>query len=73
MDTEREDSQEDWRTRRDRTEMRNIAFESQMPSIVRAYMHFCAQEELPAREGPACEETYTLSVADLFGTSAWTC
>ncbi|KAJ7238535.1 hypothetical protein B0H12DRAFT_1075290 [Mycena haematopus] len=69
----------DWRTRRDRTEVRNRAFLSQMPEMVAAYIRMCAGEEIAARprsegEGsrprtPTVEEVYEIQVLDMFETS----
>ncbi|KAJ7813008.1 hypothetical protein B0H14DRAFT_3478474 [Mycena olivaceomarginata] len=49
---------EDWRTRRDRTEIRNRAFLSQMPEMVLAYIQ---EDEV--------EEMYEIQVVDMFKTS----
>ncbi|KAJ7475646.1 hypothetical protein FB451DRAFT_1173675 [Mycena latifolia] len=40
---------EDWRMCRDWTDKRNQAFLSQMPEIVNAYIHLCAEGEMLAR------------------------
>ncbi|KAF8187338.1 hypothetical protein K438DRAFT_1764945 [Mycena galopus ATCC 62051] len=68
---------EDWRTRRDRTDIRNKAFLSQMPAMVSAYMRMCAEPEMPARpreQGPEAtqrpEEVYEVQVVDMFGEVA---
>ncbi|KAJ7075097.1 hypothetical protein B0H15DRAFT_956756 [Mycena belliarum] len=64
---------EDWRTRRDRTETRNRAFDSQMPELVSAYIRHCAEGEMPARpmsdevREALAEEIYTIQVVDMFG------
>ncbi|KAJ7429411.1 hypothetical protein B0H11DRAFT_2409247 [Mycena galericulata] len=65
---------EDWRTRRDRTEKRNVAFQSQMPEMVTAYIRYCAEQELPTRASHsscplpnAVEEVYDIQVVDMFG------
>ncbi|KAJ7259116.1 hypothetical protein B0H12DRAFT_1070048 [Mycena haematopus] len=50
----------DWRTRRDRTEVRNRAFLSQMPEMVAAYIRMGAGEEIAAR--PRSEETSDVQV-----------
>ncbi|KAF8181115.1 hypothetical protein K438DRAFT_1601881 [Mycena galopus ATCC 62051] len=65
---------EDWRTRCDRTDVRNRAFLSQMPAMVAAYMHMCTEPEMPARpcdQGAATteDETYEIQVVDMFDTS----
>lgn len=36
----------DWRTRRDRTELRNRGFEVQMETMVESYVRYCADMEL---------------------------
>ncbi|KAJ7826486.1 hypothetical protein B0H14DRAFT_3467664 [Mycena olivaceomarginata] len=43
---------EDWRTRRDRTERRNRAFQSQMPDMVASYIRYCAEQAVAG--GPLC-------------------
>ncbi|KAJ7081091.1 hypothetical protein C8R43DRAFT_965631 [Mycena crocata] len=65
---------QDWRTRRDRTERRNIAFLSQMGEMVKAYICMCAEHEMSAR--PIAEgvqrgtvEEYDLQVVDMFDTT----
>ncbi|KAF8162026.1 hypothetical protein K438DRAFT_1985345, partial [Mycena galopus ATCC 62051] len=65
---------EDWRTRRNRTDVRNRAFLSQMPAMVAAYMRMCAEPEMPARpcdQGTATteDEIYEIQVVDMFDTS----
>ncbi|KAJ6600447.1 hypothetical protein DFH09DRAFT_901486 [Mycena vulgaris] len=67
---------EDWRTRRDRTELRNIAFQGQMPEMVTAYIRYCAEQEMPTRaqnapraEATTMEEVYEIQVVDMFDTS----
>ncbi|KAJ6603535.1 hypothetical protein DFH09DRAFT_1242787 [Mycena vulgaris] len=66
--------QTDWRTRRDRTELRNLAFLGQMPEMMSAYLRMCAGAEMPFRpldedEEPATEEIYELTIVDMFDTS----
>lgn len=65
---------EDWRTRRDRTETRNIAFQGQMKEMVTAYIRYCAEQEMPTRpqeppqsEATTVEEVYDIQVVDMFG------
>ncbi|KAJ7309165.1 hypothetical protein DFH08DRAFT_823593 [Mycena albidolilacea] len=68
---------EDWRTRRDRTERRNLAFESQMPEMVASYIRYCAEQATAG--GPLCtspeeeemrvQEVYEIRVVDMFETS----
>ncbi|KAJ7432685.1 hypothetical protein FB451DRAFT_1196858 [Mycena latifolia] len=64
--------EEDWRTRCDHMEVRNIVFRGQMLDMVHAYVQYCAQQELPVRqgrEGPALdsvEEIYSIQVVDMF-------
>lgn len=67
--------QYDWRTRRDRTETRNIAFQGQMKEMVTAYVRYCAEQEIPTRsqeppqsEATTVEEVYDIQVVDMFGT-----
>ncbi|KAJ7795486.1 hypothetical protein B0H14DRAFT_2620904 [Mycena olivaceomarginata] len=67
---------EDFRTRRDRTEIRNLAFQGQMPEMVAAYIRYCAEQEMPARPRdapqpgpPTLEEVYKITVVDMFDTS----
>ncbi|KAJ7445131.1 hypothetical protein B0H11DRAFT_1746932 [Mycena galericulata] len=67
---------EDYRTRRDRTELRNRAFQSQMPAMVTAYIRYCAEQEMPTRaqdapraEANTVEEIYEVQVVDMFDTS----
>ncbi|KAJ7343266.1 hypothetical protein DFH08DRAFT_1009750 [Mycena albidolilacea] len=64
---------EDWRTRRDRTELRNRAFLSQMPEMVSAYIRMCAESEMPARPRSesrvTVEEVYEIQVVDMFETA----
>ncbi|KAJ7462181.1 hypothetical protein B0H11DRAFT_1735562 [Mycena galericulata] len=67
---------EDWRTRRNRTEIRNQAFESLMPEMVTAYIRYCAEQEMPTRaqeplrpQANAVEEIYDIQVVDMFDTS----
>ncbi|KAJ7821992.1 hypothetical protein B0H14DRAFT_3471049 [Mycena olivaceomarginata] len=65
---------EDWRTRRDRTERRNLAFESQMPEMVTSYVRYCAEQATAG--GPLCtspdeeemrvQEVYEIRVVDMF-------
>ncbi|KAJ6524705.1 hypothetical protein DFH09DRAFT_937089 [Mycena vulgaris] len=67
--------QMDWRTRRDRTERRNLAFLAQMPQMMSAYLRMCAAEEMPFRplaeeDEPSVEEIYELTVVDMFNTSS---
>ncbi|KAF8137980.1 hypothetical protein K438DRAFT_1996564 [Mycena galopus ATCC 62051] len=65
---------EDWRTRRDRTELRNCVFLSQMPEMVSAYIRMCAEPEMPARprseQDGTSEEIYEIQVVDMFETSS---
>ncbi|KAJ6474077.1 hypothetical protein DFH09DRAFT_1343351 [Mycena vulgaris] len=66
-------TQYDWRTRRDRTKLRNLAFQGQMPQMLAAYFRMCAWDELPVRasaevEG-VMEEIYKITVVDMFDTS----
>ncbi|KAJ7802755.1 hypothetical protein B0H14DRAFT_3488167 [Mycena olivaceomarginata] len=65
---------EDWRTRRDRTELRNRAFLSQMPEMVSAYIRMCAESEMPARPRSesrvTVEEVYEIQVVDMFETAS---
>ncbi|KAJ7472491.1 hypothetical protein FB451DRAFT_1339449 [Mycena latifolia] len=68
-------TQTDWRTRRDRTERRNLVFQDQMPQMLAAYFRMCAEAELPIRpateeEHDAVEEIYELTVVDMFDTSS---
>ncbi|KAJ7512593.1 hypothetical protein B0H11DRAFT_1699088 [Mycena galericulata] len=67
---------EDYRTRCDRTELRNRAFQSQMPAMVTAYIRYCAEQEMPTRaqdapraEATTVEEIYEVQVVDMFDTS----
>ncbi|KAJ7894657.1 hypothetical protein B0H14DRAFT_3646389 [Mycena olivaceomarginata] len=67
---------EDSRTRRDHTEIRNLAFQGQMPAMVTAYIRYCMEEEMPARPRdtpqpglPTVEEVYEITVVDMFDTS----
>ncbi|KAJ6522141.1 hypothetical protein DFH09DRAFT_1424226 [Mycena vulgaris] len=68
-------TQYDWRTRRDRTERRNLAFQGQMPQMLAAYFRMCARDELPVRAGTEdvgeglTDEIYELTVVDMFDTS----
>ncbi|KAJ7309178.1 hypothetical protein DFH08DRAFT_823603 [Mycena albidolilacea] len=60
---------EDWRTRRDHTEIWNWVFLSQMPEMVLAYICMCAEPEMPARpcsEEDEVEEMYEIQVVDMF-------
>ncbi|KAJ6583130.1 hypothetical protein DFH09DRAFT_912007 [Mycena vulgaris] len=68
--------QDDWRTCRDRTERRNLAFQGQMQEMLAAYFRMCAQDELPRRasaedegEGVGEQEIYELTVVDMLDTS----
>ncbi|KAJ7455142.1 hypothetical protein FB451DRAFT_1184469 [Mycena latifolia] len=68
--------QADWRTRRDRTELQNVAFQAQMPEMLSAYFRMCAEGEIPIRpdveeedKHEAVEEIYELTVVDMFDTS----
>jgi hypothetical protein len=65
---------EDFRTRRDRTEVRNLAFQGQMPEMVNAYIRYCVEHEMPARPRdtpqpgpPTVDEVYKITVVDMFG------
>ncbi|KAJ7697754.1 hypothetical protein B0H14DRAFT_3529204 [Mycena olivaceomarginata] len=68
---------EDWRTRRDRTERRNLAFECQMPDMVNSYIRYCAEQATVG--GPLCtpqdhenatvQEVFEIRVVDMFETS----
>ncbi|KAJ7814778.1 hypothetical protein B0H14DRAFT_3476791 [Mycena olivaceomarginata] len=62
--------QADWRTRRDRTEIRNRQFLSQMPEMVSAYIRMCAEPEMPARprsdDDAAMDDVYRIHVIDMF-------
>ncbi|KAJ7703400.1 hypothetical protein B0H14DRAFT_3526949 [Mycena olivaceomarginata] len=63
----------DWRTHRDCTEIRKRVFASQMPDMVSAYIHMCAEQEMPARphlERAQVEEVYEIQVVDMFDTSS---
>ncbi|KAJ7866594.1 hypothetical protein B0H14DRAFT_3084195 [Mycena olivaceomarginata] len=67
---------EDFRTRRDRTEVRNLAFQGQMPEMVNAYIRYCVEHEMPARPRdtpqpgpPTVDEVYEITVVDMFDTS----
>ncbi|KAJ7209890.1 hypothetical protein B0H12DRAFT_1079757 [Mycena haematopus] len=66
---------EDWRTRRDRTDIRNRAFLSQMRDMVSAYIAMCAEAEMPVARASGderharVEEVYELRVVDMFDTS----
>ncbi|KAJ7120518.1 hypothetical protein C8R43DRAFT_959950 [Mycena crocata] len=66
---------EDWRTRRDRTERRNLGFLSQMGEMVTAYLRMCAEAEMPAMaaaqesQRASVEETWELQVVDMFETT----
>ncbi|KAJ6600993.1 hypothetical protein DFH09DRAFT_1243004 [Mycena vulgaris] len=67
---------EDWRTRRDCTERRNLAFQGQMKDMVSAYIRHCAEQGMPAMrqsaspaEEPTVEEIYQIQVVDIFGTT----
>ncbi|KAJ7799715.1 hypothetical protein B0H14DRAFT_3491386 [Mycena olivaceomarginata] len=65
---------EDWRTRRDRTERRNLAFESQVPDMVSSYIRYCTEQATVG--GPLCaprdeeetpvQEVYEIRVVDMF-------
>ncbi|KAF8177173.1 hypothetical protein K438DRAFT_1978815 [Mycena galopus ATCC 62051] len=69
----RRSKREDWRTRRDRTEIRNHAFSSQMPEMVSAYICMCAEPEMPAHprsEDDSAGEIYEIQVVDMFDTSS---
>ncbi|KAF8171730.1 hypothetical protein K438DRAFT_1981881 [Mycena galopus ATCC 62051] len=64
---------DDWRTRRDRTEIRNRDFLSQIAPMVTAYIRFCGVTEVPVRarnEGleETAEEIYEIQVMDMFDT-----
>ncbi|KAJ7170394.1 hypothetical protein C8R43DRAFT_1120826 [Mycena crocata] len=71
---------EDWCTRRDRTETRNLAFLSEMPEMVTSYLRFCAEREMPMRPQSerkarqptmeAEEEIWELDVVDMFETKS---
>ena len=65
---------EDARTRRDRTEARNLAFQGQMPWMVSAYIRYCAEQEMPTRPRdtpqagpPMVDEVYEITVVHMFG------
>ncbi|KAJ7840296.1 hypothetical protein B0H14DRAFT_2587525 [Mycena olivaceomarginata] len=67
---------EDWRTRCDCTEVRNLAFQGQMPEMVSAYICYCTEQEMPARPRdtpqpgpPTVEEVYEITMVDMFNTS----
>ncbi|KAF7353148.1 hypothetical protein MSAN_01502300 [Mycena sanguinolenta] len=64
----------DWRTRRDLTERRNRAFDSQMSDMLSAYIRMCAEPEMPAQprgdDDAEVEELYEIQVVDIFGTSS---
>ncbi|KAJ7860599.1 hypothetical protein B0H14DRAFT_2576570 [Mycena olivaceomarginata] len=68
-DHRRGSKREDWRTHRDRTEIRNRAFASQMPDIVSAYIRMCAEQEMPLwprSENARMDEVYEIQVVDMF-------
>ncbi|KAJ7790880.1 hypothetical protein B0H14DRAFT_3094581 [Mycena olivaceomarginata] len=72
-DRRRGSKREDWRTHRDRTEIRNRAFASQMPDMVSAYIRMCAEQEMPSRprsENARVDEVYEIQVVDMFQTSS---
>ncbi|KAJ7859641.1 hypothetical protein B0H14DRAFT_2577071 [Mycena olivaceomarginata] len=72
-DRRRGSKREDWRTHRDRTEIRNRAFASQMPDMVSAYIRMCAEQEVPSRprsENARVDEVYEIQVVDMFQTSS---
>ncbi|KAJ7857422.1 hypothetical protein B0H14DRAFT_3085219 [Mycena olivaceomarginata] len=70
-ENERRGKREDWRTRRDRIELRNRAFLSQMPEMVSAYIRMCAEAEMPVRQNTVTvEELYEIQVVDMFETTS---
>ncbi|KAJ7310639.1 hypothetical protein DFH08DRAFT_918249 [Mycena albidolilacea] len=60
----------DWRTRRDRTERRNLDFMAQMPEMILAYMRWCDPEEggSPISDTDEDTEVYSILVIDMFDT-----
>ncbi|KAF8145755.1 hypothetical protein K438DRAFT_1991521 [Mycena galopus ATCC 62051] len=69
----RRSKREDWHTRRDRTEIHNRAFSTQMPEMVAAYICMCVEPEMSARprsEEDAVDEIYDIQVVDMFETSS---
>ncbi|KAJ7934752.1 hypothetical protein B0H13DRAFT_2305526 [Mycena leptocephala] len=66
---------EDFRTRRDRTEVRNLAFQGQMPEMVNAISATAWSRDAgsPARHAATgaanVEEVYEITVVDMFDTS----
>ncbi|KAJ7512328.1 hypothetical protein B0H11DRAFT_2214136 [Mycena galericulata] len=72
-------AEEDCRTRRDRTQLRNAAFQAQMPAMVTAYTRYrAAQDSMPTRareytpppqNSVDSEEVYTIQVVDMLATS----
>ncbi|KAJ7321900.1 hypothetical protein DFH08DRAFT_1030550 [Mycena albidolilacea] len=68
-DHRRGSKREDWQTHRDRMEIRNRVFASQMPDMVSAYIHMCAEQEMPSRprsENTRMDEVYEIQVVDMF-------
>ncbi|KAJ7330903.1 hypothetical protein DFH08DRAFT_916509 [Mycena albidolilacea] len=60
----------DWRTRRDRTERRNLDFMAQMPEMILVYMRWCDPEEggSPISDTDEDTEVYSILVIDMFDT-----
>ncbi|KAJ7693493.1 hypothetical protein B0H14DRAFT_3100746 [Mycena olivaceomarginata] len=60
----------DWRTRRDRSEHRNLDFMAQMPEMILVYMRWCDPEEGGSLISDTDEDTevYSILVIDMFDT-----